>query len=125
MTEEIHEHLLAAEDSLTDANILLQNDRFNATVNRAYYTMLHAATALLLHHNVERSSHQAVIAAFGQFLAKPGIIDTKYHRYLRETYDLRLAGDYNVYINIKPDEAELVASRAQDFLDQVKLLLDK
>jgi len=37
--------------------------------------MFHAATAALLAKDIERTSHHTIISAFGEYIAKPGLLD--------------------------------------------------
>jgi len=119
VTEEIYEHLQAAKDALEDAQVLLNAERWDALANRTYYAMFHATHALLLSHNIERASHKAVIAAFGEFFAKPGLVESRYHRILREAFNLRLTGDYKIFEHVAPDDAKKLVDQAADFVDMV------
>lgn len=85
--------------------------------NRAYYTMFHAAKAVLLYKDIERNSHRGVISALGEFLAKPGLMDPKFHQYFREAFDLRQNSDYSSMSNISPKEAEETFKRAKELLE--------
>jgi uncharacterized protein (UPF0332 family) len=87
------------------------------TVNRAYYAMFHAATAVLLTKDVKRSSHSGIISAFGELFTATGTIDPAHHKYLREAFDLRQESDYEASIEISKVEAESILNRAMNFVD--------
>jgi uncharacterized protein (UPF0332 family) len=53
--------------------------------------MFHAATAALLGKDIKRHSHQGLISAFGQFLVKQGQVESRFHKYIAEAFDLRFA----------------------------------
>ncbi len=44
---------IRAEESLDDAYILAQNNKWNTVANRLYYSCFYAVSALLLKHNIE------------------------------------------------------------------------
>jgi len=48
MNQEVQERFEKAAECVEDAQLLFRSNRFAATVNRAYYAMFHAATAVLL-----------------------------------------------------------------------------
>jgi len=117
MNQEVQKRFEKAAECIDDARLLLESKRFAATVNRAYYAMFHAAVAVLLTKDVKRSSHSGVISAFGEFFAATGVIDTVYHKYIREAFDLRQESDYEANIEISEIEAEKMLNRAADFVD--------
>ena len=116
MKKEATLHLSRADACMVDADLLLAAGRFEASVGRSYYAMFHAATAALLEKDVERGSHHGVISAFGEFLAKPGLIDRKYHRYLREGFDLRQESDYQPIVDVGRQQATKTADRAKELV---------
>ncbi|MHB8995964.1 MAG: HEPN domain-containing protein [Armatimonadota bacterium] len=87
--------LAKAAEALRDARILQRSDRVAGTLSRAYYAIFHTAEALLASLDLEFSSHQAVIWAFGREFAKTGRLDPKFHRYLRLAFDERQIADYD------------------------------
>jgi uncharacterized protein len=56
--EYIKYRLDKAFESLDDAKLLAQNQRWNACINRLYYSSYYAIIALLLQDNYEVSTHQ-------------------------------------------------------------------
>lgn len=103
---EIEKMLQKAAQSVEAADELLQNGYAGFAVSRAYYAMFYSAEALLLKQNLSFSKHGAVIAAFGEHFIKAKIFDPKFHRYLREAFDQRLVGDYDVMNEISPETRE-------------------
>ena len=91
MKQETQGHLQRAEELLDAAALLFLHDHAADSISRSYYAMFHAATAALLEHGLERSSHGA---AFSQFLVKPGLLDRRLHAYLRKAFDARSESDY-------------------------------
>src|SRR3972149_10242075 len=59
-------------DALADAIAGVAQDRIEWAVNRAYYAMFHAVTALLLSEGMAFSRHSGVISAFDQHWLKTG-----------------------------------------------------
>jgi len=63
--EEVQAELLRAEKSLAATHSLLKDDFLEDALSRAYYSILHAARAVLLAEGVSVSSHRAVRRLFG------------------------------------------------------------
>jgi uncharacterized protein (UPF0332 family) len=120
MTEEAHLHFVRAAECVEDAQVLIDNDRPAAAAARAYYAMFHAATAVLAVKGIKRSSHQGLLSTFGEYLVKPGLIDHRFHVYLREAFELRQQTDYDPIVDVDTQQAEETLNQAIDFVDSCK-----
>lgn len=109
--------LRKAHSSLQAAKLLAGEKLFDFAVSRAYYTMFYVAEALLLGQGLSFSKHSAVLAAFGERLAKPGLVPSQLHRYLLDGEDSRHVGDYDLGPGLSAEEAAEQIRRAQEFLD--------
>lgn len=116
MTEDQTALLAKARDSIRGAELLARDGLYDFAVSRAYYAMLYVAEALLLEQNLCFSSHGAVIAAFGQHLAKPEVVPRKFHHYLIDAQDSRVQGDYDIRSTQTADDAGLAISRGREFI---------
>jgi uncharacterized protein (UPF0332 family) len=84
----VQAELLRAEKSLAAARSLLKDDFLEDALSRAYYSILHAARAVLLAEGVSVSSHRAVRRLFGHHLVKPGKLAVRLAKILaEEQYD--------------------------------------
>ena len=69
---------------------------------------------------IERKSHGALIAAFGEHVAKPRLVDPELHHYLVEAFSARTACDYLPAPPMTRDKARETLDRAKEFLSAVK-----
>lgn len=120
MTGEIEQHLDRGQELISVAEQLLAAGYMADAVSRAYYAMFHGATAVLLSIEIERASHGALIAAFAQFVTKPGLMDRNFHRYLLDAFASRTESDYGPAPDVSVDEARETIDRAKEFLSAVK-----
>jgi uncharacterized protein (UPF0332 family) len=67
-----------AIESFDEALILAENKRWNAVVNRLYYSSFYAVISLLLKNNIETNTHDGARTQFGLCFVKTGKIDKKY-----------------------------------------------
>jgi len=124
LKEESRLHFERANDCIKDSQVLFQASRFAAAAARAYYAMLHAASAVLIDKGIETHSHQGVISAFGQYLVKPGLISEEFHRYFIEAFDIRQESDYEPIAEITKEQAQQIITRAIEFIKACSKLCD-
>ena len=122
MRKDVQRHLESAAVFLQESEHLLSGGFFRGTIGRAYYAMFHAATAALLAKGIERSSHHAVIAAFGEFLVKPGSIAPQFHKHLIETFTLRNDCDYLAPCSPEEGQAKTALQRARRFVEACTII---
>jgi uncharacterized protein (UPF0332 family) len=87
--------------------------------------MFNIAEALLSERGLKFNKHSAVHAAFGEHFAKTEEMDVKFHRWLLDAFDKRLAGDYEVDTEIERGVAVNVIHQAREFLETAQAYLDK
>ena len=78
MKPDIQEHFQSADEFLRESEHLLKGGFYRGAVGRAYYAMFHAATAMLLSRGIERSSHHAVLSAFGEHIVNLDCLITSF-----------------------------------------------
>lgn len=71
------EYLDQAEEEFNAANLLFDKGFYREAISRAYYSMFHAAQALLIIKKVYPKSHKGVIQKFGEEFVKPGLLERK------------------------------------------------
>ena len=123
MKEDVRRHIEIAKVFLAESDHLLAGGFARGAVGRAYYAMFHAATAVLLDRGIERTSHHGIISAFGEFIAKPGLVSPKLHRHLVEAFTLRNDSDYLVPFQPQRSQAETALERASQFVQECETLL--
>jgi uncharacterized protein (UPF0332 family) len=79
--------------------------------------MLHVADALLRGEGVRRNSQRGIIAAFGEYFAKPGRVPSQFHRHLIDAKDVREAADYDMRPEVSLSDARERLAQAVEFLE--------
>jgi uncharacterized protein (UPF0332 family) len=116
MTESQNELLLKARQSISAAQVLLDNGYSDYAAARAYYAMFYIAEAFLEGEGLSFSKHSAVISAFGREFVKVGKVPTEYHRWLIKAQEIRTIGDYGGLNTITIEQAEEQIVNAEQFL---------
>jgi len=120
MIPETEKLIQKAESALQVAKELFSNRHYPDGVAKAYYVMFYCASALLINNDIKRSSHSAVISAFGRFFAKTGKIDPKYHRIITKAQIDRETADYDIYKIISKGVAKKRVEEAEEFLNEIR-----
>ena len=90
------EHLARAYEFLQDSILTFNNNSFNSSINRAYYSVFHAMCACLCLNFSDFSKHSFVIGKFREAYIKTKIFDTKLSDIIEYLFDYRNDCDYNI-----------------------------
>lgn len=123
MREEIIQHINRGKHYIQVAQDLAELSYWDDVVSRAYYAMFHTATAVLLSMDISRSSHHALNSSFGEYVAKPGLMNKKFHRYLLDGFSARSDSDYEPVTEASEENALIIIDQAQEFLEAAKEFL--
>lgn len=114
-----------ALDTIELAKFLLSSDKLVIAVNRIYYGMYYALTALALKHTFETSKHNQLIGWFNKEFISTQKVDAKYGKILRNAYQNRTKGDYDAFVFFSAGEVESMLAEMVDFIGKIKFLLQK
>ena len=87
--------------------------------------MFYVAEALLAERGLRFRKHGGVHATFGEEFVKSGELDTKYHRWLLDAFDLRIQADYGIEAQATHEEVEEMVERARMFLRETRAYLER
>lgn len=113
------EEKLAASKSLRDDGFL------DDAISRAYYSMFHAASAVLLSEGITVETHSALKDMFGLHLILSEKIDKKYGRWLNRLKDERENGDYDIFTDFDKEDIDSAIEKAEEFLNEMKRFLSE
>jgi uncharacterized protein (UPF0332 family) len=114
----IDQLLALAQEELSTADLLWQNDRHRACISRAYYAMYHATQALLTLKNINTKTHKGIIQMFGQHFIKTNELSIDLARSLSDAYDLRRLSDYEETVLLTTEQSETILNGARSFISQ-------
>jgi len=114
------EYLDQADEEFNAANLLCSKGFYREAISRAYYSMFHAAQALLVIKKVYPKSHKGVIQKFGEEFVKPGLLEKRMGHILSQSESMRLKADYDVGVKITKDECKEILENCELFISQIK-----
>ncbi len=78
--------LSQASNTIDLARFLILSDKLTVAVNRIYYGMYYALSALALKHKYETSKHAQLIGWFNKEFVSTKLVDVKFGKILRNAY---------------------------------------
>jgi len=112
-----------AYDSYDDAQLLFSNERWNACINRLYYSCFYITIALLVKDGVETTTHDGVRNQLGLRFVKPGLVDKKLGKLYSKLFDYRLKGDYGDHFDFNEALVSPLISEVEKYLETIKTLI--
>jgi hypothetical protein len=73
---------------------------------------------------IERSSHHAVLSAFGEHIVKPGLLEHRFHSYITKSFARRNECDYLSFTVADELEVEEILNRAKEFVEACKKIAE-
>lgn len=117
-----------AKKTLSDAELLLESERFESAISRAYYAIFHAARAALYHEGSAPVTHRGVSSEFSKLLIKNGKVEDIYGTILQDARDERQTADYESSERETlpdPELARKVVANARQFIDQMSQVITR
>ena len=102
------------------AKILAENEFWNSSVNRLYYSAFYAVNALLVLNEIRTKSHSSIRSQFSLHFIKTGKFDKKYGKLLAKLYDWRQKGDYDNLFDYEKKSVEPLFYSVKDMLKLIE-----
>ena len=110
----VRKELAVARSDLTDAKAGFGSQRYKWSTIQGYYSMFHAARALIYSRNYREKSHYAISIALKALFVEEGKLDIRYVRDFLNAMNLRESADYEA--DFSREGAEAVIKSAEDFI---------
>lgn len=114
-----------SNEAYKDALLLAKNERWNAAINRLYYSCYYSVSALLLKHKIFTYTHSGIKAQFGIYFVKTGLIPKEEGKLFADLMDWRQKGDYGDMFDFDKKTVESLIVPVKKFLENLKELILK
>lgn len=111
-----------AHETLDDARLLADQERWASCANRLYYACFYAVSALLLRHDLESSKHTGSRSFFNRYFVKTGEVSKELGKTFNDLYELRQEGDYVDLLHFEEDQVRPRVALAEVFVEEVASL---
>ena len=112
-----------AQETLEDARILANSERWNACVNRLYYACFYAVSALLIKEGYSSSKHTGVRSLFNLHFVKTGVVRKELARIYNDLFERRQESDYTDFITFKESQVQPLIPQAEEFVERISILI--
>ena len=103
--KEVSLYMENAHEMISVATLLRNSDIYPSAINRAYYAIFYAASALLVTEGLSRGKHSGVLSAFRQHFVKSGQIEIEYSDIYGRLWDHRHISDYDMVLSVEDEQA--------------------
>ena len=111
-----------ADRMLKDAHLLLEAGSLRSAVNRVYYAMFYAASALAVSRGRVFSTHKGLIVYLQREFVKTGVLDRQHGRTLQKAFENRTEGDYQDLVRFSSADVARMLSDAEEFVQATTAL---
>ncbi len=114
-----------AFETLKEADKMIENQFWNASINRIYYACFYAVSGLLLKKGVDTSTHKGIRQMFGLHFVQTGLISKEFARFFSDLYDRRQTGDYDDFVIYDEETSNKLFSMANKFVQEIDSLIKR
>jgi uncharacterized protein (UPF0332 family) len=115
--------MLQAIETIDLARFLVLNDKLVVAVNRIYYGMYYALTAIALQNRFETSKHGQLIGWFNKEYIFTKKLDPIFGKILRNAYQNRTKGDYDAFVSFSKQEVECMVNEMESFILKINQMI--
>lgn len=116
--------LLRGEEKLVSAEVLLEKDRIDDAISRAYYAAFLAARGLLYLLGMSPQSQSGVVTMFGLKVVKEGLLSANIGHALNELFEARETSDYAVIVYFTEEDGIKYIEKAKEIINSIKILFE-
>lgn len=112
-----------ANDTIYLAKFLIDSNKLTVAVNRIYYGLYYAVTALAIKHKFETSKHSQLLGWFNKEFIATGLIDKRFGKILRSAFKNRTKGDYDAFVTFEFIEVSSMYNEMVEFIQNIENLM--
>ncbi len=119
----IDHRLNRAQDTLAEAQLLVDNGMLSAAVNRIYYCMFYSLSALAIRDGYQTGKHAQLIGWFNKTYIRTGLIEPRFAKMIHHAFDKRMIGDYSDIPEFTLQEVKLQLQDGTEFIAMIEGLV--
>lgn len=112
-----------AHESLEAARRDLAAEAYSFAINRAYYALFYAVSALLLEEGHQFEKHSGVRAAFNRYVIKPRRLERKFGELYNRLFRDRHAADYIQLTEFECGYVQEKVGACEEFITRLRPLI--
>ena len=112
-----------AEKIMQQFPTLVEQKYWDTLVNRMYYAVFHAVSALMIHNAIQVHTHRGALIAFNKEFVRTGIFSAEEGHLFSKLESMRERGDYNCFIDATEDEVLPLIEPLKALVSKIKAQL--
>ncbi len=116
---------MRAKDTLDDAQILAERNKWNSTINRLYYAAYYAVMALLLDSDLNPTTHNGAKSNFSEHFILTNKIPKEFGKIYSQLFTWRQKGDYDDMFDFDKDKVMPYFKPVNDLIDLIEKTINK
>lgn len=112
-----------AKETLKDAQLLIERNRWNSAINRLYYASFYAVIALLLKNNYKTTTHNGAKSLFSENFVKKNIISHELGKKYSQLFTWRQKGDYADLFNFTEEKVLPYYDFVKKFIERIEEII--
>jgi len=110
-----------AEKITEQFETLRQQQYWDTLVNRMYYAVFHAVSALMIHNAISIHTHRGALNAFNKEFVRTGKFTVEEGHLFSKLEGMRERGDYNCFVDATEEEIVPLIEPLKALLEKIKL----
>ena len=112
-----------AKETMFEAKLLLDQDCFNASINRLYYACYYAVIALLAKNGISAQTHGGAKQMLGLHFVVTGKLSPKVSSFYSTVFEKRHSSDYDDFAFSDRETVEKLYPQALEFIATIEELI--
>ncbi|MDQ1266070.1 MAG: uncharacterized protein QG635_1222 [Bacteroidota bacterium] len=114
-----------AKETIEEAKLALDNDKFHNAENKIYYSIYYIVSALSIKHNFSTSKHKQLLGWFNYNFIKTGIIPIEYGDLYKNAFKNRQEADYEDFVVLQKSDIIMHFEEMLRFVEEIEKLIQK
>lgn len=119
----IKHRIKQAEEALVEISVLIENKFLSLAVNRIYYSIFYAISAVSIKDDFSTSKHKKLLGWFNKNYISSGLISKEFGKMIYAAYENREKSDYDFLFEMTKEEIIKYFELAKEFVSEIKKLL--
>jgi len=111
-----------AKNTLIYAKTNIGDAFLDSTVNRIYYAIFYAVSALLTANGLSSSKHSGVRSLFSREFVNKDLVERRWGEFYSDMFDRRQRGDYKDFVKFEKTQVENWLEKAEEFINKIEML---
>lgn len=120
----IKHRIKQAEEALFEISVLIENKFLSLAVNRIYYSIFYAISAVSIKDDFSTSKHKKLLGWFNKNYISTGSLSKEFGKMIYAAYENREKSDYDFLFEMTKEEIIKYFELAKEFVSEIKKLLE-